>query len=58
MVVIGIALVTGHYGELERWSRQQAIAALEWREPLPYFFSTHQPIKYGRKPMKITKIDK
>ena len=38
MTVIGIALATGHYGDLERWARLQAMAALEWKQPLPYFF--------------------
>jgi hypothetical protein len=59
MVVIGIAMATGHYGDLERWARQQAIEALQWKEPLPYFFPNHSQIaQIPNVPQKRAKIDK
>ena len=39
LVVIGIAMATGHYGDLQRWARRQAAEALVWKRPLPYFFA-------------------
>lgn len=59
MVVIGIALATGHYGDLERWARHQAIEALQWKEPLPCFFPNHTQTAHSPKaPLKRAKIDK
>jgi hypothetical protein len=58
MVVIGIALATGHYDELERWSRHQAINALEWKEPLPYFFPQEPENKQAVMPRNILKAPK
>jgi hypothetical protein len=47
LVVIGIAIATGHYGDLQNWARHEAIEALMWRRPLPYFFEpiSHPPRK-------------
>ncbi len=39
LVVIGISLAVGQYGRLEHWARKQAVEALVWSRPLPYFFA-------------------
>jgi hypothetical protein len=39
LVVIGIAIATGHYGDLQTWTRGEAAEAVMWRRPLPYFFA-------------------
>ena len=38
-VIVGIAISLGQYGRLEHWARKQAMEAVAWREPLPYFFA-------------------
>jgi hypothetical protein len=40
IAVVGIAITLGLYGKLESWTRQQAIQAVTWKEPLPYFFGS------------------
>ena len=39
LVVISIAVGLGQYPKLERWSREQAAEALEWKRGLPHFFA-------------------
>ncbi len=34
LVVIGIAIGLGQYPRLERWAREQAIEAMEWKQGL------------------------
>jgi hypothetical protein len=58
MAIIGIAVATGHYGDLERWARHQAIEALEWRQPLPYFFPSELAHKQTATPRSTSKIAK
>jgi hypothetical protein len=45
LVVIGIAIATGHYSELQSWARREAAEALMWRQPLPYFFAPVHHLK-------------
>lgn len=42
-VVVGIAIAIGQYSRLEMWARSQAIEAVAWKEPLPYFFKESAP---------------
>ena len=38
LVIVGIAIAIGQYPRLEVWARSQAIQAVAWKQPLPYFF--------------------
>jgi hypothetical protein len=40
IVIIGIAIALWQYTKLERWAKLQAIEAIEWKQGLPYFFSS------------------
>lgn len=40
IALVGIALTLGFYGKLEHWARNEALEAIEWKEPLPYFFAS------------------
>jgi hypothetical protein len=54
-----MAMATGHYGDLERWARHQAIEALQWKEPLLYFSPNHTQTAHSPNvPQKRAKIDK
>ncbi len=39
LVVIGIAMATGHYGDLQRWARREVVESLEWKQDLPDIFA-------------------
>lgn len=39
IAIVGLALALGQYGRLEQWARTQALHAVAWPEPLPYFFA-------------------
>jgi hypothetical protein len=39
LAIVSLAVALGQYPRLERWARVQAAEALEWKEPLPYFFA-------------------
>ena len=49
LVVIGISIATGHYGDLERWARKQGLEAMQWKQPLPYFFAQEKNHVTGHK---------
>jgi hypothetical protein len=38
LMIVLLSLSIGQFEALEKWARAQAIEALAWREPLPYFF--------------------
>jgi hypothetical protein len=40
LALIGIALTLGQFGKLETWARHQAVEAVAWKQPLPYFFAS------------------
>jgi len=40
LAIILFSIGFGQFGTVERWARAQALAALEWKEPLPYFFGS------------------
>ena len=48
LVIVGIALALGQYPKLETWAREQAIEAVAWKEPLPYFFASAHQKNYSR----------
>jgi len=54
MVVIWIAIATGHYGDLWRWARREAASALVMR-PLPNFFGPENRF-VGQKPVQRVHI--
>ena len=47
---VGLALALGQYGRLERWARTQAMEALAWKEPLPYFFAPPHAASHAARP--------
>lgn len=55
IVIVGMAIATGQYGRLESWARVQALHAVAWSEPLPYFFaqpsgmSAHRALRLAQK---------
>ena len=38
LTLVLFSMAIGQYPALERWARKEALAAVTWREPLPYFF--------------------
>lgn len=52
------SIATGQYPVLERWARRQALTAVTWREPLPYFFGEprgSKPISHSVAHAKATR---
>jgi|GEM_PF-3907369 len=51
-VVTSFAIALGQYPKLEAWARKQAIEAVAWKEPHPYFFSSpaHHQHHYLKNP--------
>jgi hypothetical protein len=40
VALIGVALALGQFGNLEQWASNQAMEAIMWKKPLPYFFDS------------------
>jgi hypothetical protein len=55
LVIIGLAIATGHYDNLASWSRKEAARALTRNRPLPYFFEPHRKGREDRSIRTLTK---
>ena len=53
-VIIAVFMSIGQYSALEKWAREQAIAALEWKEPLPDFFAERGRHRARGRELRVT----